>query len=75
VSEQRAKDRKERKLQDARKTYKEPYDLYSSPNIISVIMSIKIRCGNHVARIGKIRNYYKIPFRFFYYGLAFWLVG
>jgi hypothetical protein len=35
-------------------------DLYSSPNIIRVIKSRRIRCAGHVARMGEKRVTYRI---------------
>jgi hypothetical protein len=35
-------------------------DLYSSPNIIRVIKSRRMRCAGHVARIGDRRGAYRI---------------
>jgi hypothetical protein len=35
-------------------------DLYSSPNIIGVIKSRRIRCAGHVARMGEERSAYRI---------------
>jgi hypothetical protein len=43
-----------RKLQD-----EELYNLYSSPNIICVMKSRRMRCGGHVARMGKTRGAYR----------------
>jgi hypothetical protein len=38
----------------------ELHSLYSSPNIIRVIKSRRMRCAGHVARVGKGRGLYKI---------------
>jgi hypothetical protein len=38
----------------------ELHNLYSSPNIIRVIESRRMRCAGHVGRFGEIRNAYKI---------------
>jgi hypothetical protein len=38
----------------------ELHDLYSSPNIIRIIMSGRIRWGGHVARMGEKRNAYRL---------------
>jgi len=35
-------------------------DLHSSPNIIQVIKSRKIRCAGHVARMGKRIDVYRV---------------
>jgi hypothetical protein len=34
--------------------------LYSSPSIIRIIKSRRMRCANHVARTGKKRNAYRL---------------
>jgi hypothetical protein len=39
---------------------KELYNLYASPNIITVIKSRTVRWVGNVARIGEIRNAYNI---------------
>jgi hypothetical protein len=39
--------------------YKELYALYSSPNIIWVIRSRRLRWAEHVARMGKRRGAYR----------------
>jgi hypothetical protein len=39
---------------------KELYDLYSSPNIIPVIISRQIRWAGHVARMGNRRGKYRV---------------
>jgi hypothetical protein len=39
---------------------KEFHDLYASPYIIRVIISRRMRLEGHVARMGKMRNSYKI---------------
>jgi hypothetical protein len=38
---------------------KELYALYSSPNIIRVIKSRRLRCAGHVARMGERRGAYR----------------
>jgi hypothetical protein len=38
----------------------EPNDLYSSPNIIRVIKSRKMRWAGHVARMGEMEDSYRI---------------
>jgi hypothetical protein len=38
-------------------------DLYSSPNIIRMIKSRRIRCVGHVARMGEERNAYRLLVR------------
>jgi hypothetical protein len=38
----------------------ELHNLYTSPNIIRVIKSRRIRWAEHVARMGEMRNVYKI---------------
>jgi hypothetical protein len=38
----------------------ELHDLYSSPSIISIIKSRRIRWAGHVARIGEKRNAYRL---------------
>jgi hypothetical protein len=44
-----------------RKFYsKELRDLYSSPSIIRIIMSRRIRWAGHVARMGEKRNSYRL---------------
>jgi hypothetical protein len=48
--------RKWRKLHN-----EELHDLYSSPNTVRVIKSIRMRCVEHVARMGERRS----PDRFF----------
>jgi hypothetical protein len=35
-------------------------NLYASPNIISVIKSRRVRWAGHVARMGEMRNSYKV---------------
>jgi hypothetical protein len=39
---------------------KEPHDLYSSPSIIKIIKSRKMRWVRHVARMGEKRNMYRL---------------
>jgi hypothetical protein len=38
----------------------EPHNLYSSPNIMSMIKSRRMRWAGHVVRIREMRNAYKI---------------
>jgi hypothetical protein len=38
----------------------EPHDLYSSPGIITVIKSRRMRWTGHVARVGEKRNAYRL---------------
>jgi hypothetical protein len=38
----------------------EPCDLYSSPNIIRIIKSSRMRWAGHLARMGKKRNVYRL---------------
>jgi hypothetical protein len=40
--------------------YKELHDLYSSPSIISVMYSRRMRWAGHVARMGEKRNAYRL---------------
>jgi hypothetical protein len=40
--------------------YKELYDLYSSPSIIRVIKSRRMRWAGHVARMGEKRSAYRL---------------
>jgi hypothetical protein len=35
-------------------------DLYSSPSVIRIIKSSRMRCARHVARIGEKRNAYRL---------------
>jgi len=35
-------------------------DLYSSPNIVRVIKSRRMRCAGHVARLGEVRGMYRV---------------
>jgi hypothetical protein len=39
---------------------KELNDLYSSPNIVRVIISRRMRWAEHVARVGKRRSLYRV---------------
>jgi hypothetical protein len=39
---------------------KKHHDLYSSPSIIRIIMSRRMRWADHVARIGEKRNAYRL---------------
>jgi hypothetical protein len=44
-----------------RKLHKEElHDLYSSPNIIKIMKSKRMRWAGHVARIGEKRNAYRL---------------
>jgi hypothetical protein len=46
---------------DWRKMHNEElHNLYSSPNIIIMIKSERMRCAGHVARMGETRNAYRI---------------
>jgi hypothetical protein len=46
---------------DWRKLHNEElHNLYSSPNIIRMIKSRRMRCAGHVARMGETRNAYRI---------------
>jgi len=38
----------------------EPNDLYSSPNIVRVIKSRRMRWAGHVARVGEERKVYRV---------------
>jgi hypothetical protein len=38
----------------------ELHDLYSSPNIVRVIKSIRMRWSRHVARMGEERDVYRV---------------
>jgi hypothetical protein len=38
----------------------ELYDLYSSPNIVRVIKSRRMRWAGHVARMGEVRDVYRV---------------
>jgi len=40
--------------------YEEPNDLYSSPNIVRVIKSRRMRWAGHVARMGEERGVYRV---------------
>jgi len=35
-------------------------DLYSSPNVVRVIKSRRMRCAGHVARMGEERGVYRV---------------
>jgi hypothetical protein len=39
---------------------KELHDLYSSPSIIRIIKSLRMRWAGHVARMGEKRNAYRL---------------
>jgi hypothetical protein len=41
----------------------ELHNLYSSPNIIRMIKSRRMRCAGHVARMGEPRNAYRLLVR------------
>jgi hypothetical protein len=41
-------------------TYEELRDLYSSPSIIRIIKSRRMRWAGHIARIGEKRNAYRV---------------
>jgi hypothetical protein len=41
---------------------KELHDWYSSPSIIRIIKSRRIRLAGHVARLGEKRNTYRLPY-------------
>jgi hypothetical protein len=43
-----------------RKLHEELRDLYSSPNIIRIIMARRMRRAGHVARMGEKRNAYRL---------------
>jgi transcription termination factor 2 len=43
-----------------RKLHNELRDLYSSPSIIRIIMSRRMRWAGHVARMGENRNAYRL---------------
>jgi hypothetical protein len=38
----------------------ELYNMYSSPNIVRVIKSRKLRWAGHVARMGEVRGVYRV---------------
>jgi hypothetical protein len=38
----------------------EPHNFYASPNVISVVKSRRVRWVGHVARMGTMRNAYKM---------------
>jgi hypothetical protein len=42
---------------------KELHDLYSSPGIIRIFKSRRMRCSGHVARMGEKRNAYRLLVR------------
>jgi hypothetical protein len=50
----------ERKKRIGRIKYYELHNLYSSPVIIATIKSRKVRWMRHVARMGEMRNAYKL---------------
>jgi hypothetical protein len=53
--------RRDEPTRDWRKLHNEElYNLYSSPNIIRMIKSRRMRCAGHVARMGETRNAYRI---------------
>ena len=39
---------------------KKQSDLYTSPNIVRVIKSRRMRCARHVARMGEVRGVYRV---------------
>jgi hypothetical protein len=41
----------------------ELHNLYTSPNIVMVIKLRRVKCAGHVARMGEMRNAYKIFIR------------
>jgi hypothetical protein len=41
----------------------ELHNLYSSPSIIRMIKSRRMRCAGHVARMGETRNAYRVLVR------------
>jgi hypothetical protein len=41
----------------------ELYDLYSSPNVITILKSRRMRWSGHVARVGEKRNVYRLLVR------------
>jgi hypothetical protein len=43
-----------------RRLYDEFSNLYASPNIIRVIKPRTVRCVGHVARMGEMRNAYRV---------------
>jgi hypothetical protein len=43
-----------------RKLHKEDLNLYSSPNIIRIMTSRRMRWAGHVARMGEKRNAYRL---------------
>jgi hypothetical protein len=43
-----------------RKLHNEPHNLYSSPNIITMMKSRRLRWAAHVTRMGEKRNAYRI---------------
>jgi hypothetical protein len=50
--------------QDAKPENKEElHDLYSSPSIITIIKSRRMRWAGHVARMGEKRNAYRLLVR------------
>jgi hypothetical protein len=53
--------RREEVTGDWRKLHNEElHELYSSPNIIRMIKSVRMRWAGHVARMGETRNAYRI---------------
>jgi hypothetical protein len=51
---------KRRKLKKGFKRFYEFHDLYSSPSIIRIIKSRRMRLVDHVARMGEKRNAYRL---------------
>jgi hypothetical protein len=53
--------RRDEVMGDWRKRHNgELHDLYSSPNIIRMIKSRRMRWAGHVARMGEVKNAYRI---------------
>jgi hypothetical protein len=53
--------RRDEVMGDWRKLHNEElHNLYSSPNIIRMLMRRRMRCAGHVARMGETRNAYRI---------------
>ena len=47
-------------IREWRKLHEELNDLYSSPNIIRVIKSRRMRWAGHIARLGEMRGVYRV---------------
>jgi hypothetical protein len=45
---------------ECRKLHNQLHDLYSSPNIVRVIKSRRMRWAGHVARLGEERGVYRV---------------